>query len=85
MTVAVVGEAPAGLAVGYHLSRHSPRRQGFQALGRDHRGLEPTMSTATICNVHQRRIEARPEQVWDLLMTMSGPDDRLWPNAVPSK
>lgn len=42
------------------------------------------MSHATICNVHQRRIEARPEQVWDLLMAMSGPDDQLWPDGVPA-
>ncbi len=41
------------------------------------------MSTPRICNVHERRIAAAPEQVWGLLMTLSGPDDRLWPAGVP--
>lgn len=40
------------------------------------------MSKPSICNVHERRITADPDRVWDLLMTMSGPDDRLWPLAA---
>lgn len=42
------------------------------------------MSIAMLFNVHQRRGAARPEQVWDLLMTMSSPDDRLWPSGIPA-
>jgi hypothetical protein len=42
-----------------------------------------TVSTPTVCNVHERLIPADPELVWELLMTMSGPHDRLWPARVP--
>lgn len=42
------------------------------------------MSTTVICNIHQRRISASPDQVWDLLMTISGPDDRVWPSGAPA-
>jgi hypothetical protein len=41
------------------------------------------VSTAQICNVHVRRIAADPTVVWDLLMAMSGPSDRLWPPGIP--
>ena len=41
------------------------------------------MSTAQICNVHERRVAADPDGVWDLLMAMSGPSDRLWPPGIP--
>ncbi len=42
------------------------------------------MSAAKIRNVHERRISADPEVVWDLLMAMSGPDGRLWPPGIPT-
>lgn len=42
------------------------------------------MSTAKINNVHERRIAAEPERVWDLLMEMSGRDDQLWPPGAPA-
>ena len=42
------------------------------------------MSTTKIRNVHERRIAADPDLVWDLLMTMSGPNDRLWPPGMPT-
>ena len=34
-----------------------------------------------IRNVHHRRLAAGADQVWELLTTLSSPDDRLWPGA----
>ena len=42
------------------------------------------MSATKIRNVHQRRIAAEPEVVWDLLMAMPGPNGQLWPPGVPT-
>lgn len=42
------------------------------------------MSATKIRNVHERRIAADPEVVWDLLMAMPGPDGRLWPPGIPT-
>jgi hypothetical protein len=42
------------------------------------------MSTAKIRNVHERRIAANPDVVWDVLMAMPGPNGRLWPPGIPS-
>lgn len=42
------------------------------------------MSPTKINNVHERRLAARPERVWDLLLKISGPDDQLWPSGVPT-
>lgn len=42
------------------------------------------MSSARIRNVHERRIAADPEVVWDLLMAMAGPNGRLWPPGMPT-
>jgi len=36
-----------------------------------------------IRNIHQRRLAASPDQVWELLTTLSSPDDRLWPDGWP--
>jgi len=41
------------------------------------------MNPTKIRNVHERRIAADPEVVWDLLMVMPGPDGRLWPPGIP--
>ena len=32
-----------------------------------------------IRNVHDRRPATGADQVWELLTTLSSPDDRLWP------
>jgi len=42
------------------------------------------MSTIKIRNVHERRIAAHPEVVWDLLMAMPSPNGRLWPPGMPT-
>jgi len=42
------------------------------------------MSTTKIRNVHERRIAADPEVVWDLVMAMPGPNGRLWPTGIPA-
>lgn len=37
-----------------------------------------------ISNVHERRLSACPEQVWDLVGTLSSDEDRLWPRGWPA-
>ena len=42
------------------------------------------MSSIKIRNVHERRLTAGPEMLWDLLMKMPGPRGQLWPPGIPA-
>ncbi|MEU8800957.1 SRPBCC family protein [Spirillospora sp. NPDC048819] len=37
-----------------------------------------------VYNMHERFIDAQPERVWELLATIGGEEDRLWPEGAGS-